>query len=233
MPVRATPGASGELAGTSVPAVRVIGGTARGRPLRAPRSAGVRPTADRVREAIFDVLSHLDAIAGAEVLDGFAGSGALGIEALSRGAGSVTFVESDRRVLAGLEANLASTGFVAHPGVRVVVGDLIGFLAGGRRRFDLVLLDPPYAFPDWGRLLDAVAAEVVVIESDREVPLPEHWEFHRSYRYGTTLVTVARAPLSTREVGPATREVGPAEPHRSRASGVSGPSSDDDAEGPS
>lgn len=171
----------------------MIGGTARGRQLRAPRTGAVRPTADRVREAIFDVLSHLDAVAGATVLDGFAGSGALGIEALSRGARAVTFVEADRSVATAIAENLARTGFADAPGVRVVRGDLFGVLSGGNTRFDLALLDPPYAFAEWERLLALVRADVVVLESDREVALPAHLELHRLYRYGTTLVTVARA----------------------------------------
>ncbi len=173
--------------------VRVIGGSARGRPLRAPRSAGVRPTADRVREAMFDVLAHLGAVSRARVLDAFAGSGALGIEALSRGAESVTFVEADRRVAAVVEENLAATGFSNSPAVRIVRGDALGYLAGAREHFDLALLDPPYAFAEWDRLLERCAAALVVIESDRPVPLPAHLALHRSYRYGTTLLAVARA----------------------------------------
>ncbi len=171
--------------------VRVIGGSARGRILRAPRSAAVRPTADRVREAVFDVLTHLGVLSGARVLDGFAGSGALGIEALSRGAAAVTFVEADRVAAAQIEENLQRTGFSGHGGVRVLRGDLFSFLAGGPR-FDLVLLDPPYRFAQWDRLLPLVRSDVVVLESDRPVALPATLELHRHYRYGTTLVSVAR-----------------------------------------
>lgn len=185
--------------------VRVIGGSARGRPLRAPRSAAVRPTSERVREAIFDVLGHLGAIAGAAVLDGFAGSGALGIEALSRGARTVTFVESDRSVVAALEENLRRTGFADHPGVRVVRGDVLTHLGVGGRHYDLVLLDPPYAFEDWARLLARVQAEVVVLESDRPIALPDHLALHRSYRYGTTLVTVAHGSRPGDAAEPAAR----------------------------
>ncbi|MDA8295140.1 MAG: 16S rRNA (guanine(966)-N(2))-methyltransferase RsmD [Actinomycetota bacterium] len=183
--------------------MRVIGGSARGRPLRAPRSGAVRPTSDRVREAMFDVLTHLGAVWGKRVLDGFGGSGALGIEALSRGASAVTFVEADRQVAAALEANLASTGFRAAPGVRIVRGDLLAHLSAERPHFDLALLDPPYAFSDWSRLLELVHAEVVVLESDREIELPARFQIHRSYRYGTTLVTVARAAAPEGVEGPA------------------------------
>src|SRR5580704_10661036 len=95
----------------TVPRVRVIGGTARGRGLKAPLSPSVRPTSERVREAIFDALGAIGAVDGAVVLDLFAGSGALGIEALSRGAIAATFVDHDRRVLETIEKNLTGTGF--------------------------------------------------------------------------------------------------------------------------
>ncbi|MCU1491008.1 MAG: putative ribosomal methyltransferase [Acidimicrobiaceae bacterium] len=147
-----------------------------------------------MREAIFDVLTHLEAIEGADVLDCFAGSGALGIEALSRGARSVTFVELDRKVTADIEANLAATGFGTGAGAKVVRSDALAFLAGSRHRYDLALVDPPYAFDEWPRLLSALRSEVVVLESDRSLELPEPLVRHREYRYGTTLVTVAMAP---------------------------------------
>lgn len=180
--------------GGTVHLVRVIGGMARGRRLQVPRSPAVRPTSDRVREAIFDVLGHLDAVVGAEVVDLFAGSGALGIEALSRGAASVTFVESDPVVARGLEANLAAVGFAGAPRVRVVRREATGFLAGVPHRYDLALADPPYAFGGWPELLGHLRAGVAVLESDRPLELPAGLELHRSYRYGGTLVTVARAP---------------------------------------
>src|ERR1035441_636404 len=89
--------------------MRVIGGTAKQRRLRAPDSPDLRPTSDRVREAIFDILASLGAVEGASVLDAYAGSGALGIEALSRGAGSVCLVEADRPAIAAIPANPDST----------------------------------------------------------------------------------------------------------------------------
>ncbi len=148
-----------------------------------------------MREAIFDVLSHLDAVVGAQVLDAFAGSGALGIEALSRGAAAVTFVEADRAVAADLRKNLEVLGDATTPVARVVIGDALRFLAGRPAHYDLALVDPPYAFEDWGPLLEDLDAEVVVCESDRPIALPAHLVLHRHYRYGTTLVTVARAPV--------------------------------------
>lgn len=176
-----------------MPPVRVIGGMARGRPLRAPRTAAVRPTADRVREAIFDVLGSLGAVEGAVGCDLFAGSGALGIEALSRGAASMVFVETDPVALAALRANLEGTGFADRQGVRVVRQDARGFLAREPGPYDLVLADPPYAFSAWPALLEAVRAEVVVAEHRDPIELPRQLELHRSYRYGGTIVTVARA----------------------------------------
>ena len=175
--------------------MRVVAGSRRGRRLAAPDGHDTRPTSDRVREAVFNALGSLDAVEGASVLDLFAGSGALGIEALSRGAERATFVERDRRALRALRANLDATDL---DGVaEVVAGDADRFLddalAAGRW-FDLALLDPPYATPDeaWAVLLDRLPADVAVIESDREVPLPAAWGTTRTKWYGTTLVAIVR-----------------------------------------
>jgi len=179
--------------------MRVIGGVARGRRLVAPELASVRPTSDRAREAIFDVLSHLDAVRGAAVLDLFAGSGALGIEALSRGAASVTFVDSDRRVSEVIRANLASARLGAgraDPSEEVGsssihTSEALAFCRAASRRFDLALCDPPYAFAAWAELLAVIPARLVVLESSRPIELTEAFDLHREYRYGTTLVAVA------------------------------------------
>jgi 16S rRNA (guanine966-N2)-methyltransferase len=173
----------------------VIAGTARGRHLVAPDGDATRPTSDRVREATFNALHSLGALEGARVLDLFAGSGALGIEALSRGAAEVTFVERDRRALAAIEENLAGTGLAE--GAVVVPGTADRALDDARRagvRYDLALVDPPYAFDGWAPLLDAVPADLVVVESDREVPLPAGWRAIRQRRYGATLVAILRPP---------------------------------------
>ena len=173
--------------------MRVVAGTARGRKIEVPDGLHTRPTADRVREAIFNSLYSLGAVEDATVVDLFAGSGALGIEALSRGAAHATFVENDRHALEALRRNLATLGF--DESARVVPADGTGFLrsAGG---FDLVLLDPPYDFSEWEDLLAQVHGAVVVIESDREIALPPTWENHRVRRYGGTVVTLATAPVS-------------------------------------
>jgi 16S rRNA (guanine966-N2)-methyltransferase len=169
--------------------VRVVAGVARGRRLDAPEGSGTRPTADRVREATFNALGSLGVVEGARVLDLFAGSGALGIEALSRGAAAVTFVDNDARSLAAVRRNLDATGLAA--GATVVRGDALRFEGGP---FELALLDPPYAFDDaaWDRLLTALDADVAVLESDREVPVPEPWRLLRAKRYGGTVVSIVR-----------------------------------------
>jgi 16S rRNA (guanine966-N2)-methyltransferase len=163
--------------------------------LQAPPGDATRPTLDRVREALFNALHSLDAVEGAVVLDAFAGSGALGIEALSRGAATATFVERAapaRRVIA---ANLAATGLADR--AEVVAADAWRWLGDDRGPYDLVLLDPPYATDDaaWARLLAAVEQVaprgVVVVESTREVALPPGWDVLRRKGYGDTLLTIA------------------------------------------
>ena len=171
--------------------MRVVAGSARGRRLEAPAGSSTRPTADRVREATFNALGSLGALEDAVVLDLFAGSGALGIEALSRGAASATFVDDDGRALAVVRANLDATGLADR--ATVVRDDGVRYAAGAGP-VDLALLDPPYAFTDeqWAALLVGLDAEVAVIESDREVPLPEPWQVLRSKGYGSTVVVLAR-----------------------------------------
>ena len=174
--------------------MRVIGGTAKQRRLRAPDSPDLRPTSDRVREAIFDILASLGAVEGASVLDAYAGSGALGIEALSRGAGSVCLVEADRRAIAAIRANLDSTGFGSSPAVRVVRADVFEFLAReALTRYDLALVDPPYSFDDWPALLDLLGADLAVLETSGPVAPGERFLVRREYRYGGTLVTLVEA----------------------------------------
>ena len=126
--------------------LRIIGGTWRGRKLRFPASAAIRPTPDRVRETLFNWLST--AIHGARCLDLFAGSGALGLEALSRGAAHVTFVESDAAAAHALRERLAEW---QAGDARVERTDALRYLAGEPRPFDIVFLDPPFASDLLGR----------------------------------------------------------------------------------
>lgn len=170
--------------------VRVVAGSARGRPLAAPPGSATRPTSDRVREAVFNALFSLrvdgwGGVEGASVVDLFAGSGAYGIEALSRGASRATFVESDRSAAAVIQANLASTGL--GPG-QVVRRDVTAWLAASPAEFDLVFCDPPYRFDGWDELLAAVPGRLVVAESDRPVGARPGWDVLRSRRYGGTVV---------------------------------------------
>jgi 16S rRNA (guanine966-N2)-methyltransferase len=171
----------------------VIAGTARGRRLVAPAGDSTRPTADRVREATFNALHSLGAIEGAHVVDLFAGSGALGIEALSRGADHATFVDSDRRAVTAIEANLASTGLADAATVRcLTVERAVDEAVARGDRWTLALVDPPYAFDGWDALLAAVPADLVVVESGRPVPVPDGWRAIRERRYGATLVAILR-----------------------------------------
>jgi 16S rRNA (guanine966-N2)-methyltransferase len=136
--------------------VRVIAGRFKGRRLKTPDWIGLRPTSDKLRETLFNVLAPC--IEGARVLDGFAGTGAIGIEALSRGAAHVTFVEHDRRAIALIEANLAACG--AGPVYNVVQGDVVPALKNGSAAFDLILLDPPYELHPISPTLEAAAARL-------------------------------------------------------------------------
>jgi 16S rRNA (guanine966-N2)-methyltransferase len=168
--------------------MRVVAGSARGRRLRTPAGLDVRPTTDRVREATFNALGSLDVVRDARVLDLFAGSGALGIEALSRGAAHVTFVDSSRDAIAAVRANLAACGLEER--ATVLRSDAAAHLAVAEP-VDLALLDPPYAFDGWESLLTDVRARVLVIESDRAVVPPSGFEVQRERRYGGTVVTIA------------------------------------------
>lgn len=183
--------------------MRVIGGHDRGRRLRAPRGLRTRPTADRVRETLFDILGP--AVAGARVLDLFAGTGAVGIEALSRGAARVVLVERDQSALRALRANLAALG-ASRAAARVMAGDVLHVLpelGGQEGPFDFVFVDPPYATALAGRTLEALAAaricrdgtEVVVQHSTRTVlPVVPGLTAHRRPRqFGDTALTFLRA----------------------------------------
>ena len=152
--------------------MRVVAGTARGLRLVAPPGSGTRPTSDRVREAMFNSLHSRAALEGAHVLDLYAGTGALGIEALSRGAASAVFVENRRAALTALRANLQTTKLAAHAEVLAIdVGAALDVLARDRRTFDLTLIDPPYSFNRWTALLQRVPAALAVVESDRPILL--------------------------------------------------------------
>ncbi|MEO7442116.1 MAG: RsmD family RNA methyltransferase [Acidimicrobiales bacterium] len=169
--------------------MRVVAGTAKGRRLAAPPGGTVRPTGDRVREAAFDILGSRGGVATWSVVDLFAGTGAMGIEALSRGAAAATFVDHDPAALESLRVNLVSTGLYTRG--TVVQADVAGWL-GSAPSFDLAFMDPPYAFADWASVLDALRATLVVVESDRPVEVPGRWEVETVKHYGGTVLTLAR-----------------------------------------
>jgi len=166
----------------------VVAGECRGRRLVSPPGSGTRPTSDRVRESMFNALGSLGAVHGATVVDLFAGSGALGIEALSRGADSAVFVESDRDACAVIAANLAACGLSGR--ARVVRADATTWRQAGR--VDLVLADPPYVFGDWESLAARIDSEWFVAETSGPVDLGSCWDVVRTKRYGQTTVTIAR-----------------------------------------
>jgi 16S rRNA (guanine966-N2)-methyltransferase len=171
--------------------VRVVAGAFKGRTLQAPRGQRTRPTADRVREAVFSMLGPLD---GLRVLDLFAGSGALAIEALSRGAAEAVLVERDPRALAAIERNLEATGAVAAVSRREALAWLRAYRGPP---FDLVFVDPPYdaasrlAVP-LGEELPKVVSEGarMVIESDKRRPLELQLPLLRERTYGDTRIAI-------------------------------------------
>ncbi len=174
--------------------MRVVAGRLRGRRLSAPPGRTTRPTADRVREALFSILGDMN---GLRVLDLFAGSGALGIEALSRGAAEAVFVDSSHRAAATVKANLKSLGLRAAVHQR----DAMAFLgrAGEGLPFHVVFVDPPY---DWASRLAAPLAERlpailtedarIVTESDKRSPLLIPFPLVRERTYGDTRIAVHR-----------------------------------------
>jgi 16S rRNA (guanine966-N2)-methyltransferase len=185
--------------------MRVIAGTLGGRRLKAPPGRVTRPTSDRVREALFAMLSD---VAGARVLDLFAGTGALGIEALSRGAARAVFVERDGGASRVLGENLAALGLAA-PEAEIRRGEALAALQSALRAketYDLLFIDPPYSRARrWeAELAGAIPALLapgarVVVECDRRAPLRLPLPVERERRYGDTSVTIHRHDAPTRE----------------------------------
>ena len=166
--------------------IRVVSGEFGGRKLVVPDGLATRPTTDKVRQAVFNSLDSAGMIDDANVVDLFAGSGALGIEALSRGAASCVFVERDRAALQALRANLAALGLESR--TTVVTSDVLAWVPA-LRGIDLALIDPPYEFDAWDRLLTLLQVPYLVAEAGREVEPPAGWEALKSRRYGRTWVT--------------------------------------------
>lgn len=176
--------------------MRVITGIARGRKLKELPGLETRPTTDKVKESVFNIVQF--DIEGRRVLDLFGGTGQMGIEALSRGAASCTFVDVRKEAAAVIRQNLAHTG-LAEQG-KVVQGDYLAFLTGCREKFDLILMDPPYASGFLEKALEAAAGidilsenGIMVCESAAETVLPalsEPYRKGKDYRYGKIKLTV-------------------------------------------
>jgi 16S rRNA (guanine966-N2)-methyltransferase len=166
--------------------IRVVSGEFGGRRLVVPDGLATRPTTDKVRQAVFNSLDSAGLIDGAHVVDLFAGSGALGIEALSRGSASCVFVERDRAALQALRANIAALGL---EGRTTVVSSDVPAWVPALRGVDLALIDPPYEFDGWDRLLTVLQVPYVVAEAGHEIEPPTGWEALKSRRYGRTWVT--------------------------------------------
>jgi 16S rRNA (guanine966-N2)-methyltransferase len=175
--------------------VRIVAGSRKGARIFAPRGRETRPTGDRVREAAFDLIGSVE---GASVLDLFAGSGAMGLEALSRGAERAVFVESDRDACRTIARNLVKLGLT---GARVACEDVLAFLATERARYDLVLVDPPYEMVESLQMrlaacLPAVLAEdgLLVFETSARVEPELPLTRRTSRRYGSARLTLFEHP---------------------------------------
>ncbi len=173
--------------------MRVIAGTARGRPLVAPRGSGTRPITDRVKETLFAILG--ERVIDARVLDLYAGSGSIGIEALSRGAASCDFVEHDRRAVAAIRENLQRAGVAEHASVHATA--VLRFLdRSDGDRFDLVAVDPPYderaILAPLERLVGRLAPRATVVVKHHwrtPIPVPAGLAPSRERRFGETTLT--------------------------------------------
>jgi 16S rRNA (guanine966-N2)-methyltransferase len=170
--------------------VRIIAGDHRGTRIFAPKGLDTRPTSDRVREAAFNLIGPVD---GTDVLDLFAGSGAMGLEALSRGAASAVFVESDREACRAIQRNVEKLRLA---GVTVVQRDALQVLATDRRTYDLIICDPPYGYADRDRLgrylARALAPDgLLVYETGaRDEPTVEGLGTRTSRTYGSARLTL-------------------------------------------
>ncbi|HEY6986670.1 MAG TPA: 16S rRNA (guanine(966)-N(2))-methyltransferase RsmD [Rhodanobacteraceae bacterium] len=176
--------------------LRIVAGSLRGSRLAVPEKAGLRPTPDRVRETLFNWLTPV--IEGARCLDLYAGTGALGIEALSRGARACTFVESDRALARDLRDNLARLKI---ENARVIETDALAWLAGGAEPFDIVFIDPPFTANLWNMSAERLEGRGwlapgswIYVESpaDTRLALPPSWMLHREGQAGAVRFALYR-----------------------------------------
>ncbi|NNN13751.1 MAG: 16S rRNA (guanine(966)-N(2))-methyltransferase RsmD [Acidimicrobiaceae bacterium] len=178
--------------------MRVLGGASKGKKIKTPQGLLTRPTSARVKKSLFDMLSTRIDFFGIEVLDLFAGSGSLGLEAISRGASQVEFVDSAHSVIqvlkqniAGIPPDVARASAIKSPALTYLKNRI-----SAKTHYDLVFCDPPYLFDDWNELLGYVIQvttqdSIIVIESDREVVLPEGLSVLKVKDYGSTVITLA------------------------------------------
>lgn len=187
--------------------MRIIAGRAKGHGISAPKGRNTRPTTDRVREALFSILQ--DACADSVCLDLFAGSGALGLEALSRGAAEAVFVDKDYQACRVIDQNLRQLGFSEYARVcRMDYQAALQMLARDRKKFDLIFLDPPYAGGLALRAAEKITAEdllredgLIVIETDKKTELTEHLpgglQLRLSRGYGDSVLWIYKAHAET------------------------------------
>lgn len=182
--------------------LRIIGGKLKGKLLKVPQGNRIRPTSDKIRESLFNILDT-DIITGSRFLDLFAGSGAVGIEALSRGAQFVAFVESDRKHIKILKENLKSCNIIQQSEVLSIdIYKIIETFSFESRPFDIVFADPPYNIANIDILLQKIITNVniadygvMVVEHSSRVFLPgtlNGFDKYRDYKYGDTTLTVYR-----------------------------------------
>ena len=180
--------------------MRVITGSARGRKLKAPEGNDVRPTSDLVKEAIYSIIQF--DVQGADVLDLFAGSGQLGIEALSRGANHCVFVDKRAESIALCRENVMACGFLKQ--ARILTSDSYDYLLTAKKGFDIALLDPPYSQGLIEKVMERLQGKIneggiVVCEHEKELTLPDEFgelKLHKRYKYGKIALTVYKKPAA-------------------------------------
>ena len=179
--------------------MRIITGSKRGKKLAALEGEAVRPTTDRVKESLFNILQFQ--LEGRRFLDLFAGSGQIGLEALSRGAAKAVFVDASRDSIRVVEKNVKACGMTDQ--AQIVCADFAAFLRGNREKFDIAFLDPPYRTGLLEQALPLVAQRmnpggVILCEHPKDEALPEAagaFRLHKTYRYGKIMLTSYRQPV--------------------------------------
>lgn len=175
--------------------IRITGGKNRSRKLETPETTLTKPTMDRVREAVFNILSN--DIKDKKVLDLFAGSGSYGFEALSRGASHVTFVDNQKLAISIIKKN---SEILKESNIDIIFGDVINFLENSKGKFDIVFIDPPYKLELYQNILDLLENNgllqpfsIVVMESDKPLNLTESDnKTIKNYKYGLARISVVR-----------------------------------------